>query len=111
MRVQNNNYGHTSVTHQNSFYTNSTYTTKLTPTYLFWFKCDLDKSTTHPNFDIIGVQTHDLQIMDSVFHVPETLVLITESSKTFQIYIESYQVKLYHIMITPYLKSFLRGCK
>ena len=28
----------------------------------FWFKYDLDRSTTHPKFDPTGVRTHDLQI-------------------------------------------------
>ena len=31
----------------------------------------------HPKFDLTEVQTHDLQIMDSTFHVPEELVLTT----------------------------------
>ena len=28
-----------------------------------WIKYDLDRSTTHPNFDPTGVQTHDIQVM------------------------------------------------
>ena len=40
---------------------------------IFGFKYDLDISTKHPKFDPAGVQTNDLQIMDSTFHVPETL--------------------------------------
>ena len=41
---------------------------------------DLDRSTMHLKLDLAGVQTHDLQIIDSTFHVPEMLVLTTESS-------------------------------
>ena len=44
------------------------------------FKHDLEKYYS-PKFDPSGVQTHDLQIMDSVFHVLEVLVLITELSE------------------------------
>ena len=36
----------------------------------FWFKYDI-ASTTHPKFNLIRVQTHDLQIMNSTLHVPE----------------------------------------
>ena len=36
----------------------------------------------HPKFDPTRVQTHDFQITDSTFHVPETLVLSTEPSAT-----------------------------
>ena len=28
-----------------------------------------DRSTTHPKFDWTRIRTHDLQIMDSTFHV------------------------------------------
>ena len=38
----------------------------------------------HPKFGQTGVQTHDLQIMDSIFHIPEMLVLTTEPSPTTQ---------------------------
>ena len=42
----------------------------------FLFKYDLDnsRSTTNPKFDLTGVRTHDLQIMDRTFHVSEMLV-------------------------------------
>ena len=33
----------------------------------FWFKSGLDGRTMQLKFDVIGVQTHDLQIMDSTF--------------------------------------------
>ena len=33
-------------------------------------------------FDLTGVQTHDLQIMDSISYVSETLVLTTAPSGT-----------------------------
>ena len=36
----------------------------------FGFKYNLDRSTAHLKFDPTGIQTHDLQIMDSPFHVP-----------------------------------------
>ena len=36
----------------------------------FWFKNNLDR-TTHSMFDLIRVQTRDLQIMNSIFHVTE----------------------------------------
>ena len=41
------------------------------------FEYDLGKSTTYmyPKFDLKRVQTHDLQIINSTFHVHETLVL------------------------------------
>ena len=29
--------------------------------------------TTQPKFNVTRAQTYDLQIMDSIFHVPETL--------------------------------------
>ena len=32
----------------------------------------------HPKFDPTRVQTHNLQIMDSTFYVPESLALTTE---------------------------------
>ena len=48
----------------------------------FWFKYDLNRSTMHPKVNPIGVRTHDLQIMDSSFCVPETLALTTEPSET-----------------------------
>ena len=35
-------------------------------------------SMTHHKFDVIGVRSHDLQFMDSTFHLPETAVLTTE---------------------------------
>ena len=30
-----------------------------------------------PKFDLTGVRTHDLQLIDSTFHIPETLTLTT----------------------------------
>ena len=36
----------------------------------------------HHKFDLTGVQTHDLQIIDSTFHVPDALALTTEPSGT-----------------------------
>ena len=50
--------------------------------YILLFKNNLDRSTTPPNFDRIRVWTHDLQIMNNTFHVPETLTLTTEPSGT-----------------------------
>ena len=44
----------------------------------FWLTYDLNKYVTHPKFDFTEVQTHDLQIMDSTFHVPEMLALTNE---------------------------------
>ena len=48
----------------------------------FLFKYDLDRNTICPKFDPTGVQTHDLQIIGSTFHVPGTLALTTELSRT-----------------------------
>ena len=45
-------------------------------------KYDFDRSATHPKFDLTGIRTYGLQIMDSTFHVSEMLVLITEPSDT-----------------------------
>ena len=39
----------------------------------FWFKYNLDRNAMHPKFDLTWVRTHDLQIMNSTFHVPEML--------------------------------------
>ena len=41
--------------------------------------------TRHPKFypNVNGAHTHDLQIMDSIFHVPEMSILTTELSSTF----------------------------
>ena len=36
----------------------------------------------HSMFDLTRVQTHDLQIMDNTFNIPEMLVLTTEPSGT-----------------------------
>ena len=47
-----------------------------------WFKYDLDRSTLHPKFESTGVRAHDLQIIDTTFHVPQTLVLTAEPSGT-----------------------------
>ena len=48
----------------------------------FWFKYDLEVCTTHPSFDLAGVQIHDLQIMNSTLYISETPVLITALSQT-----------------------------
>ena len=32
----------------------------------FWFAYDLDRSTMHPRFDLTGVRTHNLPIMDYI---------------------------------------------
>ena len=34
----------------------------------------------HPKFDPTGIRTHGVQIMDSTFHVPETLAFTDEPS-------------------------------
>ena len=39
-------------------------------------------TTMHPKFDLTKVQTHNLQIIDSIFSIPEILILITELSGT-----------------------------
>ena len=44
-------------------------------------KFDLDRITTHPKFNPTRVQTYDIQIMETTFHVPETLALTTEPSE------------------------------
>ena len=46
----------------------------------FWFKYNLDRSTTHPKCNTTRVWTHDLQIVDSTFYVCKMLVLTTEPS-------------------------------
>ena len=51
--------------------------------YDSWNKYKLDISTMHPKFKPTRVQTHDLQIMDSTFQVPEKLILTTELSGSF----------------------------
>ena len=40
----------------------------------------LSQDCTHPKFDPTKVWTHDLQIMDSTFHVRETAAVTTEAS-------------------------------
>ena len=53
-----------------------------------WLKFDLHRSNMNRKFDpTFGVQTHDLHIIDSTFHVPEILALMTEPSETSKIYI------------------------
>ena len=47
----------------------------------FCSKYDLDRSM-YPKFDSTGVWTHDLQIMDNTFYVPEMPVLTIEPSGT-----------------------------
>ena len=36
----------------------------------------------HLKFDLTGAQTHDFQIMNSIFHVTEMLISTTASSVT-----------------------------
>ena len=48
----------------------------------FWFKYDLDRSTVHARVDPTGVRIHDLQIINSTFHIPRTFTLTTEPSLT-----------------------------
>ena len=52
--------------------------------YAYEIKAYVPKTQTpkHPNFDPTGAQTHDFQITDSTFNVPEMLILTTESSGT-----------------------------
>ena len=50
---------------------------------IFLLKFNFDERTKHPKFDLTGVRTHDLQIMNSIFHIPETLVLFTDPSRTY----------------------------
>ena len=47
-----------------------------------WFKYDLDWSIMYPEFDLIGMPTHDLHIMDNSFHFLETLALTTDPPVT-----------------------------
>ena len=50
----------------------------------FWLKYNLDRSTTHPKFDLMTrVQTHDLKITNSTFHIPETLLLNHSAIRDF----------------------------
>ena len=49
------------------------------------FTCNLrtpDRSIMHPKFNPTRVPTHNSQIRDSAFHVPEMPVLTTEPSQT-----------------------------
>ena len=39
------------------------------------------RNTTHPKFDPTGFRTHDMQVIDSTYHVPEMLILTTEPSE------------------------------
>ena len=45
-----------------------------------------------PSSTPIGIQTRDLQIMDSTFRVPETLTLTTEPSGTSTILIKYFGI-------------------
>ena len=38
---------------------------------IFLVVYDIDRSTTHPKFDPTRVRTHDLQIVNITFHIPE----------------------------------------
>ena len=48
--------------------------------FLLLFKYDLHR-TKHSKFDLTGVQTHNLRIMNSTFHDPKTPVLTTVPSR------------------------------
>ena len=41
---------------------------------------DHESPSTHPKFEPTGIRTHDLQIMDNTFHVPETFTLTSKPS-------------------------------
>ena len=43
--------------------------------FLLLFRSDLGRRTMHRKFDLTRDRTHDLHIMDSIFHVPRMLVL------------------------------------
>ena len=49
-----------------------------------WFTQDLDRTTMYPKFNTIGVQTHDLKIIDGTCHVHKILTLTTEPSGTIK---------------------------
>ena len=48
--------------------------------HIFWFKYDTDRSTINSEFDAIGVQTHDSQII--TVHVTSMPALTTQPSVT-----------------------------
>ena len=50
--------------------------------FISFIQVHLDTSTMYLKFDSTGVQTHDIQIVDSTFHAPEIFVLTTEPSET-----------------------------
>ena len=45
--------------------------------YVLGSNYDFDRSIRHPKFDPTGVRTHDLQIINSNFHVLETPIVTT----------------------------------
>ena len=49
-----------------------------------WFKYVLNRCTTHPKFYPTGDRTHDLQIMDRTFHVPDMPFLTNRPSGTIR---------------------------
>ena len=55
-------------------------------TYI-WLKYDLDRYTADPKFDLTGVQAHDVQIMNSTFYVPETLILNHWAIRDFYVWV------------------------
>ena len=59
--------------------------------------------TMHPKFDLTRVQTHNLHIMDSTFHISEMLILTTGPSGTFFIL-------RYCMEDTPYLSKNATFC-
>ena len=50
-----------------------------------WYSAILGSRTTHLKFDLIGLQTHDFQVVIRKFHVPEMLILTTEPPGTSHI--------------------------
>ena len=52
----------------------------------------------HPTFDLTGVQTHDLQIMDSIFHVSEMPVFTESSGISLFIYLSFKEIYCHLIL-------------
>ena len=63
---------------------------------------DLDRSTTHLKFETTGVRTHDFQITDNTFHIPETLVITTKTIKNKKVHTHPY--------VFPYFLRRLSTC-
>ena len=68
------------------------------------------KCYTHTEFDPTGFQIRHLQIMDITFHVPDTPVLTTEPSGTFQteapVQIDQYTLYMYLPILTLKVLNF-----